>query len=252
MTIAGAGTAYIPTAADVGHTIVGVITATNVDGSTAATTATSDPILPAVPRWKTLPSLAAADANVGSVVSVTAGTFSGPLVVSDAVALMRCTNVCVADTAASTYTIAAADTGAILRVRETATNSGGTTVVWSASYLGPVTSPASASAVLAGGPVSLRNSDGTALAVATLQSGNAESAHAVAVGATHRAARRRLTIRRAAGLRGKLRAWACAATVRSGAAPGPCTRKLTLTGIVRVSLPASLTGKVRIVVVRSR
>jgi hypothetical protein len=58
--ISGAtATSYTPTAADVGHALVAIVTATNVDGSVASTSAASDVVLPAAPRWRDLPVLAA-------------------------------------------------------------------------------------------------------------------------------------------------------------------------------------------------
>ena len=52
-------------------------------------------------------------------------------------------------------------------------------------------------------------------------------------------------------VRGTLRAWACAATVARGSAPAPCTRQVTMRGgSAKLALPATLTGPVRVVVVR--
>ena len=95
--------------------------------------------------------------------SATPGTWSGPAVVTDTTEMMRCTNVCVPRGTANgkTYTIADSDLGAILRVRETASNAGGETTVWSARYVGPVISAQAAAAVLATGETALRNAQGT-------------------------------------------------------------------------------------------
>ena len=46
--------AYSPVAADVGHTLVAVITATNVDGSVSSASPASNVVLPAPPRWHDL------------------------------------------------------------------------------------------------------------------------------------------------------------------------------------------------------
>ncbi len=266
-TVAG----YTPTAVDVGHTLVAVVTATNVDGSVASASVPSDVVLPAAPRWRDLPILSATNGYVGGVLSVTDAIFTGPAVATDTTQIMRCTNACSPISMAASYTIATADIGAILRVRETAANAGGSTVIWSAQYVGPVASSASASAVVAAGRVVLRNRDGDPLATAQLSALSALRANAtmspsvrgasVRVAsvfvADARAARtaasvtRVIRIRRAAKLHGALRAWACAATVARGSAPAPCTRQVTVRGAsAKLRLPATLTGKVRVVVVR--
>ena len=245
--ISGAGASYTPLAADVGHALIGTVTASNIDGAVPASTAVSATILPSPPRWHDLPALSAPDGHVGTVVDVTGGSWSGPVVDTDTVELMRCTNTCVSDGTGSHYTIDAADTGAILRVRETAANAGGSAVVWSAQYVGPVASLSSASAVLGSAPMTLRNYAGTALATARLQTG--VSAHAVTAARRH-VPRRFVVIRRARKISGKLRAWACPTAGRRGGAPAPCTRKLTLAASGRLALPATMTGRLRIVVVR--
>ena len=177
--IAGAtGASYTPTAADVGHTLVGVITATNVDGSVPSASPASQVVLPAAPRWRDLPVLAATGGDVGDGLTITAGVWTGPPVTSDTTQVMRCTNSCVPVSAAAQYTIASADVGAILRVRETAVNAGGTTVMWSAQYVGPVASAGSASAVLLAGQAVLRNAAGAALAVAQVTGSAAMTADA--------------------------------------------------------------------------
>src|SRR4029077_12889649 len=100
---------------------------------------------------------------VGGVLSITDGVWTGPAVTSDSTQIMRCTNACTAISSASSSTIPTPDIGGILRLRETATNAGGTTIAWSAQYVGPVASSSSASAVLASGQAVLRNKDGDPL-----------------------------------------------------------------------------------------
>ena len=141
---------YTPTAADVGHTLIVVVTATNPDGSVAAPSAPSPLVLPAAPRWRTLPAMANDPGSVGDAITVTPGTWSGPIVTSDVVQMMRCTNACVAAGPANvaSYDITNADLGAILRVQETASNSGGSTVLWTSNYVGPVTSAAAGFALV--------------------------------------------------------------------------------------------------------
>jgi hypothetical protein len=253
-------TAYTPTAADVGHTLIAAETASNPDGSATAATAASQVIVPAAPRWRDLPVITASGSAVGGSLSITAGVWTGPAVTTDVTAVMRCTNTCVAIGSATPYTIAAADIGAILRLRETASNAGGTTVVWSAQYVGPVTSVASAAAVLTHGQTVLRNSAGQALAVARVSTRSTMGRDALTRGGARSeskprpgggsAAVREVTIRRARGIHGRLRAWACQVAAPSAAAPPPCTRQITLGAAGRLVLPASLGSRVRVVVVR--
>ncbi len=253
-----AASGYTPIAADVGHTLVAVITATNVDGSVASASSASDIVLPAAPRWRDLPILDATNGDVGGVLTITPGVWTGPVVTTDTTQVMRCTNACVSVSSAASYTAATADIGAILRVREIAGNAGGATVVWSAGYVGPVASASSASAVLVDGHAVLRNDDGAPLAVARISSSATESAQAMVAGAAAPAAARNgapvarsITVRRAARVRGTLRAWACPVGTGPDRAPLPCTRQVSFRGgAVRVELPAKMTGRIRIVVVR--
>jgi hypothetical protein len=173
------------------------------------------------------------------------------------VAVMRCTNTCSPITSSSSYTIGSADIGAVLRLRETASSSGGSTAVWSAQYVGPVTSVASGSAVLAGGQLAIRNSEGDALAVAQIQALAVTSDLSLRAALVRRVAKpthaRLLKVRRARGIRGKLRVWACPVSAKRGQAPPPCTRQVSLNNkTVTLKLPAGSTGKVRVVVVRKR
>ena len=255
--IAGAtGASYTPTAADVGHTLVGVITATNVDGSVPSASPASQVVLPAAPRWRDLPVLAATGGDVGAGLTITAGVWTGPPVTSDTTQVMRCTNSCVPVSAAAQYTIASADVGAILRVRETAVNAGGTTVMWSAQYVGPVASAGSASAVLLAGQAVLRNAAGAPLAVAQVTGSATMTADAFTAAGARRPAllRRVVRVRRAPHVRGRLRVWVCPAGIPRGiprgAAPPSCTRQFSIGASALVRLPATMTGRVRIVVVR--
>jgi hypothetical protein len=250
---------YTPTAADVGRTLAVVVTATNVDGSVASASAPSGVVLPAAPRWRDLPVLSANNGYVGGVLSVTDGVFTGPAVASDVTQIMRCTNACTPISSAASYTIGTADIGAILRVRETASNAGGTAVVWSAQYVGPVASSASASAVLGVGQAVLRNKDGDPLATVQLRAGAGASTDVVMAHAANAAAAagksavvtRVITVRRAAKVRGPLRTWVCAAAITRGSAPAACTHQVTIRGAsAKLKLPATITGRVRVVVVR--
>jgi hypothetical protein len=241
--VGATGAQYMLVAADVGHTLVAVSTATNVDGSASARSAETAVVTVAGPRWKTLPLISNSPGRVGDTVTMTPGTWSGPVVNSRTTELMRCTNVCVPRGAAGTaYTIADSDLGAILRVRETASNAGGSTTVWSARYVGPVVSAQAAAAVLTSGTTRLRNAKGSTLALAKLSAARASAA---------KAKRAKVTLRRSPKVGGELVAWACPATISAGATPPPCSAKVTLRKAATLSLPPSTTGKVRVVVVRS-
>ena len=65
-----------------------------------------------------------------------------------------------------------------------------------------------------------------------------------------RVATRVLKLSRARGVRGRLIAWVCPVSTKRGQAPLPCTRKVTLSATAQLKLPAWLTGKVRVVVIR--
>jgi hypothetical protein len=200
------------------------------------------------PRWKTLPLISNSSERVGDTVTMTAGTWSGPVVTSDTTELMRCTNVCVTRGAPNdkSYTIADSDLGAILRVRETASNVGGQSIVWSARYVGPVVSAQAAAGVLSSGETALRNAQGSTLATAKLSAPLARAA-AARPKATKGP---KVTLRRSGKVKGKLVAWACPAAIEAGATPPPCSAKVTLRKSATLTLPAMVTGKVRVVVVQ--
>jgi hypothetical protein len=161
---------------------------------------------------------------------------------TDTVQLMRCTNVCTArgDANVTSYTVASGDLGAILRVRETASNAGGDTVVWSARYVGPVLNAQAAASVLKStGTTVLRNAKGVTLALASHPRG------AVAASVKTLPA---VLVRRAARVSGKLSAWAC--PVKLGAGAPKCSAKVSLRRTATLRLPASVKGPLRVVVVK--
>ncbi|MHB1834928.1 MAG: hypothetical protein ACYCXW_08175, partial [Solirubrobacteraceae bacterium] len=258
---------YTPVAADVGSTLRVVVTATDVDGSTQATSQASDVVLPAAPRWTTLPVLATTGGAVGDTITITPGVWGGPAVTSDSIQVMRCTSACVSVASGTSYTIQNADVGAILRVRETASNAGGGTVVWSALYVGPVGSAGSGSVVMLAGRAIVRGDTGTVLAIAQVSANASASTDVVTrhrgggAGARSRREARRparaslrtVTVRRAPNLRGVLRVWVCpVAAPGRGQAPPACTRQLKLRGrSLKIALPAAMTGRVRVVVVHA-
>ncbi len=240
---------YTPVAADVGHTLVAVVTATNPDGSVPASSAPSPVVLPAAPRWRTLPIMSSDPGSVGDTITVTPGSWSGPVVTADVVQMMRCTNACVAvGTAnAANYTITNADLGAILRVQETASNSGGSTVLWTASYVGPVTSAAAGFALVGHRQAAVLNANGVALATAQVKAMSvAADAHIASVGG------RVLKLHRAPGVKGPLHAWACPAVVPASGPPPPCTAAVKIRRNGTLRLPATMIGKVQVIVVRGR
>ncbi len=249
-TIAGAAsTVYTPVSADVGHTLIAVVTAANPDGSARGASDPTAVVLPALPRWKTLPTVSAPDAQIGTSVTATAGVWSGgPMISTETTQMMRCTSNCVpVGTAnADSYTITIADLGAILRVRDTASNAGGTTVTWSSRYIGPVSSAAAGSGVLAAATVPLRNAHGQTLATASF------GAPLFRAQVTHVNPKpvRTVNIRRARGVVGKLKAWACPVASNAGGPPPVCSRTVTFGAKASLQLPSGSSGKVRIVVIK--
>src|SRR5581483_284485 len=138
---------YTLAAGDVGSVVRVQVTATNSYGATAAHSVTSAAIAPGTPASTGAPTLAGT-ARVGYALSTNGGNWN-PAGTSYAYQWQRSTDggatwTSIASATASTYTLAAADLGAVLRVQVTATNSFG-----AASALSP-TSPVVAS----GTPVS--------------------------------------------------------------------------------------------------
>ena len=247
--IAGANAGvYMVAGADAGFTLMVSVTASNPDAVVVASSRPSAVVLPAPPVPRTLPAVAKDPGKVGDVLTLTPATWIGS-VSSTVDQFERCTTACVpvGTAGATSYTITTADIGAILRATETASNVGGTTVAWSPSYVGPVPSVVSGSAVLAGGAaVMVRNVRGMAMAVAALSAPMAASA---AAGTSPVPAV--LTLRRARGLQGPLRAWACPVSGNRGAHPPACTRAVNLASTAIVKLTGmSARGKIRVVVLR--
>ncbi len=258
-TVAGAtGSTYSPGGADAGDELRVVVTASNAYGQSSAISAPIGPIPPAgsagaaaiaPPRWKWLPDVSADPGRVGDTVKITRGTWTtGSPLLSDVIRVIRCTNTCVAVGLPnpSRYTITTTDIGSSLWVQETATNAGGTAVVWSPRSVGPVVSVSSAAVVLSAGQSAVRNSRGEALAIARISSPARASGRARA----SRARQRVLDLRRAGGVKGKVTAWVCQVAGKLGGPPPRCTARISLGARASIRLPASMTGAVRIVVVR--
>jgi hypothetical protein len=251
--------AYTVAPNDLGDTIRVIVTATNPDGTAAVTSpataaiAAAPPVVVApaptptapapapasqatAPSAKSLPSLSGGSGGVGAKVTVRRGVFAGAPVTRSVTRVMRCTHNCVAVGApnARSYKISAADAGAVMRVIETASSASGSTTVWSARSVGPITSAHAGFAVLSAGQAAVRGRGGRALAIATLH-------------------RRVLTIHRPRWSgRAPARAWACPVAGVTGGAPPPCTAVITLGGSATLHLPSAFGGRVRVVVVVGR
>ncbi len=243
------GDQYTLLAADVGKTIVAVSTAANVDGTVAARSAETDIVAIAGPRWKTLPLLSNSNGRVGDMLDRSRPACGrGPTAHQRhrrADALHQRVRADAAAANLSSYTVANGDLGAILRVKETAANAGGPTVVWSARYVGPDRRHPGrvGGAQPPRGPAAQRERRDPG---ARSLSGVASAAAAKPKSGP------KVALRRPSGVKGKLTAWACPATVEAGATPPPCSKKVKLVKQATLSLPATTRGKVRVVVVRSR
>ena len=253
---------YTPGSADVGFTLMLTLTATNPDGTTTANSQPTPVILTAAPRWQTLPLISQDAGHVGDSLTITKGVWTGPTVSNDLVQMMSCTSSC-APTGTGTitrYTIQSSDLGAILRVRETATNAGGSNVVWSARYVGPVISQNAGNSVLhPQGTIAVRSATGQTLATATLRAdastgaprANMVRAMLADAAPAAKAKTRVVRIKRAKGVTGNLTVWVCAIPTGGGSGAAPkCTAKTHLGQSASVKLRASMTGTLRVVVVR--
>ena len=131
------GTSYTLADGDAGSTIQAVVTATNVGGSSSATSAAtpviSRPTPPPVPPVNSVPPAIAGDATVGSTLTLDTGTWSDPQA-SITVVWQRCAadgTACtpIADATGRSYAPIDADVGSTLEAVVTATDSGGSTSV---------------------------------------------------------------------------------------------------------------------------
>ena len=244
--------AYTVSTADAAADVRVTVTAANAAGQLTAASAPVGPARasagsgPATPRWTARPRVSSDPGRVGDTLTVTTGRWSGPPVENTITKVMRCTSTCVPAGVpnARHYRITAADVGSVLWVKETASNLAGTTLVWSARSVGPVESASSATVVLSGGQTALRTSRGATLAFASMSS---LSAHVD--GARLRSKSRILGLRRAQGVKGRVSAWVCS-IAGTGSGPPKCTSRILLGARASVRLRASMTGRVRVVVVR--
>jgi hypothetical protein len=129
----GTAKTYVPTAGDVGHALRVVVTATNADGKTSATSAPTDVVgSKSGPANTVKPALSGA-AVVGGTLAVTNGSWS-PTPTSFARQWQRCAadgTAClnIAGATGRTYGVRSADVGHRLRALVTARASGGSTTV---------------------------------------------------------------------------------------------------------------------------
>ncbi|MBJ7331664.1 MAG: hypothetical protein JHC95_17345 [Solirubrobacteraceae bacterium] len=126
--ISGATAAtYTLVAADIGARIHAIVTATNIDGATSATSAPTGAIATAPPVSLVVPVVSGARRS-GTTLSTSAGSWT-PSGATVTYQWQRDTGTGFADISgatAATYTLAAADVGAKVRVSATATNADGT------------------------------------------------------------------------------------------------------------------------------
>jgi hypothetical protein len=137
------GTTYTVTAADIGHTIRVLETATNSGGSAPAPVPSNalGPVV-APPSEVSAPSITGL-AQQGSVLTEQHGTWTGNPT-SFSYQWWRCTTACTAigGATAQTYTLTATDVGASILVAETAINAGGPSAPANSAVTAVVTTPA--------------------------------------------------------------------------------------------------------------
>ena len=143
------GTSYVPSAADVGSTLVAQVTAANTAGSGAADTAQSAVVAAAAtpPQNVSAPSVSGSTVS-GQLLTASPGTWSGSPPPSLTYQWQRCDSggancASIVGATAQTYALTAADVGSTLRVAVTASNIAGSA--------GPVQSAATAVVASSGG-----------------------------------------------------------------------------------------------------
>ena len=134
---------YSPTAADVGHPIVVVVTATNPGATATQASEPSDPTLPAPPVNTTPPPAPTGTTVDGGTLTAGPGTWTGDGPITYTYQWQRCDadgTHCtdIADATDETYSPTGADVGHAIVVEVTATNPGGSTTEASAPTAGPI------------------------------------------------------------------------------------------------------------------
>ena len=232
------------------------MTAANAFGQSTATSAAVGPVPGSAaaapvttftaPRWTAPPQISAGPGRVGATLKITPATWTGSPLQSSVTQVMRCTNTCVAvgPSNVASYTITPADVGSVLWVRQTVSNIAGSAVVWSARSVGPVVSSSSAAVVLSAGQTALRNARGATLAFARISLVSAASdadGPGAGPGISPCAGARSQRPGHGLGVLGGGQARRPAAQVHRSHLAG---------AQASVRLPASMAGKVRVVVVR--
>ena len=137
---------YTLQASDVGSAVIAVVSASNAGGQNSSSSGTIGPVLPAAPVDSTAPGITGTPQQ-GSTLTASHGQWNNnPTVYSYAWQDCNATQsscAAIAGVTSSTYKLTAADVGSYVSVTVTATNSGGTTPLTSAS-VGPVLPPAPA------------------------------------------------------------------------------------------------------------
>jgi hypothetical protein len=237
--IAGATAAtYKVVTADVDATLRAVVTATNPDGTVAATSAPSAKVKPAPPAAGTVPVLTGT-AKVGQTVSATTGTWTGASETLKTT-FWRCGTTCAAIVTGTdrTYTLVTADAGQKIKASVTGVGPGGTTTVYAAAILGPVASATTGTVLAAAAPMSLRSSTGKVMAKTSASVPKAGGQATV-------------TVTAAAGFKSGYRVWACP-TEPGTADWQPCTKPVKLGAkAAKLKVAVDAGEKVRVVVTKT-
>jgi hypothetical protein len=259
--IAGAtASTYRLQTADARLTVRVVQTATNPDGTVSATSAPSPVVKPALPAITTPPKITGRPL-VGVTVTATPGVWSAATEITTKVLQWwRCKPVCalIANGGATDYPITSADAGAILRLSETATGPGGTLMVWSPTWIGPVQSSTTGARTFSAGASGLVRAGGVAVASASVGrvAGAAGVARAAAVkkpaaSGSAKAGPVRVTLRRRGPASRKLKAWACV-TRPALDDRQPCTKAVVLHARTVLKLTVAKGQRVLVVVARRK
>jgi Ig domain of plant-specific actin-binding protein len=134
---------YVLTAADVGHKLRSVVTATNAAGGTSATSSPSAAITASAPAVTTAPAISGTTKE-GSTLTVSTGTWAGATPITYSYIWHRCdanSSNCASinGATAQAYVLTASDVNRYIRVQVTATNSVGSAHTLS-NLVGPITS----------------------------------------------------------------------------------------------------------------
>jgi hypothetical protein len=246
--------AYHLSNADADHTLRVQQTATNSDAAVSVTSVPSPVILPPLPSPGVYPRLSidGSPVGIGRTLTLTPATWFNAT--STEPQFYRCNPRCtlMSLTGVWSYTIGSIDGGAILRGAEKATGPGGVRIAYAPQYFGPVPTGSSGSSLLAaGGSALVRTAGGSALASASIGSPVASAAFVrTAVSSPAAAGSVKVALKRAAGARGKLRAWACATP--AGDTAQPCTSAVSLKARATLRVALASGQKVRVIVTRRR